>query len=154
ERELENSPGPHVWQSEVLRLVGNNLKQGSTRYQPLNVAVSSGHGIGKSALIGMLIDWAMSTCEDCKVLVTAGTGTQLSTKTVPEVATWFRRSLNQEWWDVKATSISARVPKHEKTWRADYITWNEQNTEAFAGLHNRGKRILLVFDEASAIADK
>ena len=32
--------------------------------------------------------------------------------------------------------------------------WSEHNTEAFAGLHNKGKRIVLVFDEASAIADK
>jgi hypothetical protein len=30
----------------------------------------------------------------------------------------------------------------------------EHNTEAFAGLHNKGKRIILIFDEASAIADK
>lgn len=31
---------------------------------------------------------------------------------------------------------------------------SEHNTEAFAGLHNKGKRIVLIFDEASAIADK
>jgi hypothetical protein len=34
------------------------------------------------------------------------------------------------------------------------IPWSETNTEAFAGLHNQGNRILLVFDEASAIADQ
>ena len=33
------------------------------------------------------------------------------------------------------------------------VPWSERNTEAFAGLHNQGKRILLVFDEASAIHD-
>ncbi len=33
------------------------------------------------------------------------------------------------------------------------IPWSERNTEAFAGLHNAGKRILVVFDEASAIPD-
>ena len=31
--------------------------------------------------------------------------------------------------------------------------WNKNNTEAFAGLHNQGKRIVVVFDEASAIDD-
>jgi hypothetical protein len=36
----------------------------------------------------------------------------------------------------------------------DKIPWTEHNTEAFAGLHNKGKRIVLIFDEASAIADK
>lgn len=154
EKELVDSAGPRPWQGEVLSHIGSHLQNPETRYQPCCIAVSSGHGIGKSASIGMVIDWALSTCEDCKVIVTAGTGTQLSTKTVPEVSTWFRRSINAEWWDVKAQSITVRSAKHEKTWRTDFITWNEQNTEAFAGLHNKGKRILLVFDEASAIADK
>jgi hypothetical protein len=31
--------------------------------------------------------------------------------------------------------------------------WSINNTEAFAGLHNQNKRLLLVMDEASAIAD-
>jgi hypothetical protein len=44
--------------------------------------------------------------------------------------------------------------QHEKSWRADATPWSENNTEAFAGLHNEGKRIVLVFDEASKIADK
>jgi hypothetical protein len=33
------------------------------------------------------------------------------------------------------------------------VPWSERNTEAFAGLHNKGRRILVVFDEASAIPD-
>ncbi|MDU9765474.1 terminase, partial [Helicobacter pylori] len=33
------------------------------------------------------------------------------------------------------------------------VPWSERNTEAFAGLHNQGKRILVIYDEASAIPD-
>jgi hypothetical protein len=33
------------------------------------------------------------------------------------------------------------------------VPWSERNTEAFAGLHNKGRRILVVFDEASSIPD-
>jgi hypothetical protein len=33
------------------------------------------------------------------------------------------------------------------------IPWSEHRTEAFAGLHNQGKRIIVIFDEASAIPD-
>ncbi len=51
-------------------------------------------------------------------------------------------------------SIYSKDAGHEKSWRADAIPWSENNTEAFAGLHNIGRRILLVFDEAAAIADK
>lgn len=152
--ELADSAGPRKWQSEILAGISTHLKDKKTRYQPCCIAVSSGHGIGKSALVAMVIDWAMSTCEDCKVVVTAGTGPQLATKTVPEASKWFRRSLNGDWWDVNATSIRFKSAKHQANWRTDFLTWSEYNTEAFAGLHNQGKRILLVFDEASAIADK
>lgn len=44
-------------------------------------------------------------------------------------------------------------PGHDKRWRADAIPRSEHNTEAFAGLHNERKRIVVVFDEASNIAD-
>jgi hypothetical protein len=45
-------------------------------------------------------------------------------------------------------------PGHEESWRADAVTWSEHNTEAFAGLHNKGKRIVVITDESSKIADK
>jgi hypothetical protein len=54
----------------------------------------------------------------------------------------------------RSTSLKSTDPAHEATWRADLIPWSEHNTEAFAGLHNEGKRIVLLFDEGSAIADK
>lgn len=44
-------------------------------------------------------------------------------------------------------------PGHDKRWRADAIPRSEHNTEAFVGLHNERKRIVVVFDEASNIAD-
>lgn len=118
------------------------------------IAVASGHGIGKSALVAMVIHWAMSTCEDTKVIVTANTGTQLATKTVPEIHKWFRLAANAHWWEMKATSITVRDMEHAKLWRVDAIPWSENNTEAFAGMHNKGKRIVLIFDEASAIAEQ
>jgi hypothetical protein len=40
------------------------------------------------------------------------------------------------------------------TWRLDAVTWSENNLEAFAGLHNLGKRVVLLFDEASGISDR
>lgn len=151
---LEGSTGPRKWQSEILGYLRDHIGNSKTRYTPCKVAVSSGHGIGKSAFMGMVCNWAMSVCEDCKGLVTAGTGSQLSTKTVPEVSKWFKMSFNADWFDVRATSIRSRDKQHEQNWRTDFETWSEHNTEAFAGLHNRLKLILLIYDEASAIADK
>jgi hypothetical protein len=145
---------PRKWQTEILEYVGQWLSNPETRYQPCKVAVSSGHGIGKSAFMGMFLHWAMSTTAGCKAVVTAGTGTQLATKTVPEVSKWFRSSLGASWFDVRATSIRALDSSMPESWRTDFVTWSDHNTEAFAGLHNEGRRIVLIFDEASAIADK
>lgn len=147
------APGPRTWQGEILEDIGKHLSNPETRYQPYMTAVASGHGIGKSALISMIVHWAMSTCEDCKVSITAGTGTQLATKTAPEVQKWFRQAINSHWWDINATSIRVKDPLHQAMWRADFVTWSIQKPDAMAGAHNQGKRIVLIFDEASAIDD-
>jgi len=152
--ELAAVKGPRVWQTEALAQIRDHLSNPETRHQPLLMARASGHGIGKSALIGIITDWALSTCEDCKVVITANTDTQLRTKTSPEVGKWMRLGLTAHWFDVQSTSVSTRDSAHTKTWRADFVPWSEHNTEAFAGLHNKGKRIVLIFDEASAIADR
>lgn len=146
--------GPRQWQAEVMGDIASHLRNPETRFMPLMLSVASGHGIGKSACIGMIINWAMSTCEDCKVIVTANTDTQLRTKTSPEIGKWARLSITSQWFNPQSASVASLDPEHSKTWRCDMVPWSEHNTEAFAGLHNQGKRIVLIFDEASAIADK
>lgn len=106
-----------------------------------------------SAFISMLINWGMSTCEDCKVVVTANTENQLRTKTWPEIIKWSNLSITKDWFSTTATAMYSNDPGHDKRWRADAIPWSEHNTEAFAGLHNERKRIIVIFDEASNIAD-
>ena len=85
----------------------------------------------------MLVKWGMDTCEDCKVVVTANTENQLRTKTRPEIAKWQRLSITSDWFNCTATAIYANDPAHAKSWRADAVPWSENNTEAFAGLHNK-----------------
>ena len=154
EGDLIGSDGPRQWQAMILKEIAEHLQDEKTRYTPCRIAVSSGHGIGKSALVGQVIGWAQSTCSDCKIVTTASIEPQLRTKTIPEVTKWFKMLINAHWWKVMTTSIRSVDPKHYDSWRTDFLTWSENNTEAFAGLHNKGKRIVLIFDEASAIADK
>lgn len=151
--QLKGKPGPRRWQQEINELIRDHLSNPETRFQPLKISVASGHGIGKSAQVGMLTNWALSTCEDCKVMITANTADQLRTKTSPEIGKWTRLSITSSWFDVQTFSIASKDKQHEREWRANLVTWSEHNTEAFAGLHNEGKRILLIFDEASGIAD-
>lgn len=149
---LENHAGPRDWQRDGLDAIGEHLRNPATRCTPLRMAVASGHGVGKSAFIAMVLNWGMSTCPETRAIVTANTDTQLRTKTWPEVSKWVRLATNADWWSVPATAMYETG--HEKSWRADATPWSEHNTEAFAGLHNEGKRIILVFDEASKIADR
>ncbi|RCL00930.1 MAG: hypothetical protein JSC189_001023 [Candidatus Tokpelaia sp. JSC189] len=149
---LRGYDGLRGWQREICSVIGEHLKDEETRYQPLRIAVASGHGIGKSALMGIVSNWAMSCFGGARVLMTANTENQLRTKTSPEVGKWFSLSLTSHWFDVKAMSIKAR--DRGDIWRLDFVTWSSNHTEAFAGLHNKGRMILLLFDEASNIDDK
>lgn len=151
---LERHAGPREWQSDILTIIRDHLADPETRYDPLQIAVASGHGIGKSALMGMLSNWAMSCWADAMLVTTANTDGQLRTKTAPEIGKWFRTSLTAGWFDVQATSIKSRDKERADKWRQDFIPWSQHNTEAFAGLHNEGKIIVLEFDEASKIHDK
>ena len=156
--ELKDLTGPLQWQRDILSDIRDELAKGHdfgsvVNSAIVNIATASGHGIGKSALVSWLILWGMSTCPDTRGVVTANTDTQLRTKTWAELSKWYRLCFFRYWFDFTATSISCKQPGHEKSWRIDAIPWSEHNTEAFAGLHNKGRRILMIFDEASAIAN-
>jgi hypothetical protein len=153
EGELENESGPRAHQVRFLDELGQHLRNPLTHYKPFRKAVSSGHGIGKSTELSWVAHWGLSTFEDTKVIVMAGTGDQLKTKTQPEVAKWFRIAANAALFEVMVTSIKVREEGHEATWRADFNTWSEENPQASAGAHNKGKRLIIIYDEASGIHD-
>jgi hypothetical protein len=146
--------GPRKWQREVLSDIGDHLSDPETRFQPCRLARASGHGIGKSALISMVVKWALDTCEDTRIVFTANTEGQLLTKTMPEITKWHNLSITRDWFKATATALISTVQGHDKSWRADAVTWSINNTEAFAGLHNQGKRIVVILDEASGVAAK
>ena len=138
------------WQKEVLV----NIREGIINLsEAVQIAVSSGHGIGKSALVSWLILWAISTKANTKGVITANTEHQLKSKTWAELAKWHRLSIVEDMFEVSKTAIFSTDARYEKTWRIDAIPWSEHRPEAFAGLHNQGGRILIIFDEASAIPD-
>ena len=149
--ELSKFDGPDVWQKDILIKVRDGLMSLS---EALRFAVASGNGPGKSALAAWLILWALSTFEDTKGIITSNTESQLKTKSWPELAKWYNLFIAKHWFKFTATAIFSSDPQHEKTWRIDQIPWTEHRSEAFAGMHNKGKRILIIFDEGSGIPDK
>src|SRR5260370_18547817 len=86
---------PDAWQIEFLEWLGDEIKDrrfdGIHPVMPIRAAVSSGHGIGKGALTGMLVAFLMSTRRDCKGVITANTNTQLQDKTWAAIQGWGKR---------------------------------------------------------------
>lgn len=150
---LEDMEGPDEWQIQILKDIGEQLKKGKDLQTAIQEAVASGHGIGKSALISWLIHFAIATHENTRGVVTANTEGQLRTKTWPELSKWHNMFIAKDLFTYTATAIFSSDKDYEKTWRIDAIPWSKNSPESFAGLHNQGNRILVLFDEASAIDD-
>ena len=145
---LEKYSGPDKWQKELLNLVRDEIRAGNP--QAIQVAVTSGHGVGKSALTSWIILWYISTRPNPQILVTANTMQQLSTKTWRELAKWHQVSINKDWFEWTATKFYLK--EQPETWFAAALPWSEHRSEAFAGMHE--ENVLVIFDEASGISDK
>jgi hypothetical protein len=150
------------WQVQVLTELGTFLKDHEFRrankmeLPKFRKAVASGHGIGKSALVAMLVLFFMSTRKDCRGAIIANTGDQLTRTTWPELQKWHSLSVNKDWfqWSAeKFVCLLAETEQARANWRFDAATWSEEKTEAFQGLHSQSCTVVIL-DEASAIPDK
>lgn len=139
--------GPDEWQAKVLTDLGEALQRGD---DAVRIAISSGHGPGKTALVAWLIRWFVDTREDIQCVATANTKAQLETKTWRELAKWHRRAKTRSRFKWSATRYSL-IDKPDVHY-ATGIPWSKQNSEAFAGTHE--KNVLMIYDEASAIDDE
>lgn len=148
---LENFDGPDEWAIQLMNMIKAGL---INLNEAIQIATASGHGIGKSATVAHIIIWAFCTFPDMRGVITANTETQLKTKTWAEVGKWFNLCwFARDYFTLTATALFSKDPDRALTWRIDMIPWSEKNPAAFAGLHNQGKRILLIFDEGSEIPD-
>lgn len=152
---LENYAGPDVWQVEFLAKLGQECRRrkfdGHTAVAPIRMAVSSGHGIGKSTLVAWLVDWIMSTRPHCQGSITANTFTQLETKTWAAIQTWTKRCLTAHWFAVTSSQMYAVGSRED--WFCTPISSEKEKSEAFAGQQAAGSTSFYIFDEASAVPD-
>ncbi len=153
---LEHEAGPDVWQRDFLTRLGEAVTErafdGHAPVAPVRMAVSSGHGIGKSTLVAWLVDWIMSTRPQCRGTLTANTFTQLETKTWAALHDWHAKCLTAD----RFTITTARMyhAAHKDTWFCAPQSSKEENSEAFAGQHEKRSTSFYIFDEASAIPDE
>jgi hypothetical protein len=155
---LANFKGPRKWQVDVLNDIKKYLK--SKDNDVYKLAVSSGRGIGKSALVAWLVYWMISTRLGSSSIVTANTEGQLKSRTWAELGKWHAMALNEHWFEKQALSLKphAWFEKELKEqlkidtgyYYAQAQLWSEENPDAFAGVHNMSG-VLLIMDESSGI---
>lgn len=155
--ELEFFDGPDDWQKGFLVELGQEIRgrdfDGFTPCLPIQFSTTSGHGIGKSALTAIVVDFIMSTRPHAKGMMSANTAPQLETKTWAELAKWTRRCITGHWFRITSGRGAMKMVHrlHPETWRLDGMAWRENMPEAFAGLHAQNSTPFYVFDEASGI---
>ena len=149
QNELAGYTGPFEWQQKILEAIGAGLPLD----RAIRVACVSGHGVGKSCLVSWILLWSMSTAAGTKGVCTAGTEDQLKTKLWAELSKWYRLFKGREHFVLGATSLISADSERALQWRIDAIPWTERSSQSFAGLHNQSRRLVVVFDEASTIAD-
>lgn len=152
--------GPDLWACQMLEDIGRQVRErgfdGVNAVAPIQYAVSSGHGIGKSAMSAWLTWWIVSTRPHSKGVVTANTAPQLESKTWAGVASWGAKCITRHWFNVNTGKGAMRLTHKQfpDSWRVDAQTCREENSESFAGLHAASSTPWYLFDEASAIPDK
>ena len=161
---LARFKGPRKWQRETLRALADHIKanQGKVDMDTLRMAVASGRGIGKSALVSWLILWMLTTRIGSSVIVSANSEAQLRSVTWGELSKWSAMLINAHWWEPSATKLTPAkwltdiverdLKKGTRYWAAEGKLWSEENPDSYAGVHNHDG-MMLIFDEASGIPD-
>ena len=161
---LEHFQGPRKWQREVLLDIAVHIKSNSGKldFDVLQEAISSGRGIGKSALVSWLVHWMASTRIGSTTIVSANSESQLRSITWAEITKWLAMSINSHWFEVSATRVMPAkwlvelverdLKKGARYWGVEGRLWSAENPDAYAGVHNFDG-VLVIFDEASGIDD-
>ena len=161
---LEHFKGPRKWQREVLQTIADHIKQnnGKVDYDTLRHAVSSGRGIGKSALVSWITIWMLTTRIGSTTIISANSESQLRSVTWAEITKWLATAINSHWFEVSATRlmpakwltelVERDLKKGTRYWGVEGRLWSAENPDAYAGVHNFDG-VLVVFDEASGIDD-
>lgn len=142
--QFEPGEGIIPWQAEAMELIREVDR----------VAIRSGKGVGKTAMLAWLILWFLATRYEAKVVCTATSGHQLYDVLWAECGVWIRR-IRPELrallvFDVGKDHISMEGLKGVNF--AVARTSRREQPEALQGFHARN--MLLVVDEASGVPDE
>lgn len=147
------------YKEEPLAFVKEVLKAKPTRQQEevlidlpntRNIAIKSGHGTGKTALLSWLVLWYMFTRPMCRIPITAPTMHQLNDVFWAELSFWLAKSeLLNKLFEKTASKLMPKSDKYKNSWFATLVS--ARKPENMQGFH--GQDLLFIVDEASGVND-
>lgn len=162
---LARFPGPRSWQvqvcSDMRDHIAENLERVRQGLSPrvFKLAVAAGHGIGKSALAGMLMHWIQDTILGSTAIITANNEEQVR-KMWSEFHRWDALVISNCLFSAGASlreptpAYRLQIERETKIGADQYLAkwalWSESRPEGFAGTHSQAG-VLLIIDEASGV---
>lgn len=131
-----------VWQQEFLRTIAGGVPR---------VTVRAGRGVGKSAVVSILIIWFLLTRQPATILVTAPKADQIQDIIWREVERWRHKLPEALRGALVVQADKIYVTGLEKINEALARTARQENTDALRGYHD--KNMLVIGEESSGIPD-
>lgn len=163
---LEKEKGPRAWQRKELEKIAEHIQIQKERVakglppEMYKLAIASGRGPGKSALISWLVLWMMSCLPGSTTIISANTDTQISDITFGEIGKWASLSLVSflfeetqknlspaKWY---ADALRKDIKLNQTYYYASGKLWDEDSPSSFAGAHS-DIGMMVIYDEASGI---
>lgn len=137
-----------TWQQA---LVCYGIDKGLKGEIPMRISIVSGHGIGKSMIVSILILWFLFVHPDAQIACTSPGKEQMYDVLWKELKKWIDRMPKEiadmyEW-----ESSHIRMKESPQTWFARAKTASKENTEALAGVH--ADWVMIAVDEASGVEE-
>ena len=144
-------PQLETWQVAALKKFS---KQWANRFKkPPRLAIKSGHGVGKTCFLSILILFVLLTAgPDCKIPVVANSMDQLRDGLWPEINKWMQRLPEPLRVELDWQKEKVQVRAYPEEAFAVRRTASKHRPEALQGMH--AKTILVVFEEASGIPEE
>ena len=165
---LAQMDGPRQWQVDEFCRIRDHLLLDQEKQRiglppsAFYLAISSGRGIGKSAMLAMLNMWAASCWVGGTSIVTANTEAQLRSRTMAELGKWHTMSINRHWFEKSSMSlrpakwfaelVETQLKMDTQYYYVEAQSWSSENPDAFAGAHSQ-IGMMVQMDEASGIDD-
>lgn len=139
--------GDHITWQQWLILVA--IEQSLKGLGKRRISIKSGHGIGKTADLAMIIIWYLFCHKDAQVPCTAPTSEQMHDILWKELAVWINKLPEEVKAKFDWTAGYLRITESPETWFARGKTARKEKPEALAGVH--GEHVLFIVDEASGV---